>query len=136
MAHAGGRPPKLTEEERAEVLEALRLYIEREPDPTIVGFCAWDSVARSYMVTRDNIKDWPEFSPLQKIAIEKQEAYLSKGAITGQLNATFAIFRLKQPQHGWTDKQEHENTHKFVQPIMNLEEAVDALSGNNSDPQS
>lgn len=118
MAHAGGRPPKLTDEARAEVLEAFRLYIQREPDPTVVGFCAWDPVPNEYFVTRDNINDWEEFSTLQKKAIEKQEAYLSKGAVTGQLNATFAIFRLKQPQHGWSDKQEIDAKVQTLTPIM------------------
>jgi hypothetical protein len=135
MANAVGRPAKLTAKQRAEVLEAFRLYIERTPDATIVGFCAFDPVGAKYLITKDNIHDWEEFSELRNYAIQKQEAYLLEGAITNRLNATMAIFRLKQPQHGYTDKHEQENTHKFVQPIMKLEEAVDALSGNDSDQE-
>lgn len=108
-----GRPPKVTPEERKEIFEAYKLYIEREPDPTTVGFCAWDPVAKKYWITRDNIKDWSEFSPLQKVAVEKQEAYLTKGAVQGTLNSTFSIFRLKQPQHGWRDQPVEE-----VQPLQ------------------
>lgn len=102
--HLGGRPPKLTEEERAEVLEAFKLYIQNENDPTIVGFCAWDSVAIQYSITKDNLYDWEEFSELRKRAIEKQEAYLIKNAGSNTYNPTIAIFRLKQPQHGYKDR--------------------------------
>jgi hypothetical protein len=100
----GGRPPKLNEEERKEVLEAFTNYIDIEPDPTIVGFCAWDSVAIQYSITKDNLYDWDEFSELRKRAIEKQEAYLIKNAGKNQYNPTIAIFRLKQPQHGYKDR--------------------------------
>lgn len=102
--HAGGRPPKLTEEQRAEVLEAFKQYLQRTPDSTIVGFCAFDPVAASYFITKDNVYDWPEFSELRKYAVLKQEAYLLAGATTNKLNATMAIFRLKQPQHGYKDR--------------------------------
>lgn len=105
--HAGGRPPKLSMEERAEVLEAFFLYIERTPDPTVVGFCAYDPVASQYFLTRNNLNDWDEFSTLQKYCIEKQEAYLLQAGGTGRYNPTMAIFRLKQPQHGYKD---HINT--------------------------
>lgn len=104
MAHPGGRPPKLTEQERSEVLEAFRLYIERTPDPTVVGFVAYDPVASKHYLTRDNIKDWDEFTPLQKHCIQKQEAYLLMAGGTGKYNPTMAIFRLKQPQHGYKDR--------------------------------
>jgi hypothetical protein len=104
MAHAGGRPPKLTEEQRAEVLEAFRLYIERTADATIVGFCAFDPVGAKYLITKDDINHYDEFSELRKYAIQKQEAYLITGAVTNKLNASMAIFRLKQPQHGYKDR--------------------------------
>lgn len=110
MAHAGGRPPKLTTEQRKEVLDAFALYIQRTPDPTVVGFCAYDTVAASYLITRENIKDWDEFSPLQKYCIQKQEAYLLQAGGTGKYNPTMAIFRLKQPQHGYRDRIESDVT--------------------------
>jgi hypothetical protein len=108
--HAGGRPPKLTSEQRVEVLQAFHDYIARTPDPTVVGFCAFDPVAVNYLITRDNIKDWDEFSPLQKYCIEKQEAYLLQAGGTGKYNPTMAIFRLKQPQHGYKDRFEQDVT--------------------------
>lgn len=106
MAHPGGRPTKLTPEQRKEVFEAFKLYIERTPDATIVGFCAFDPVGQKYLITKDNIYDWEEFSELRKYAIQKQEAYLVQAGGTGRYNPTMAIFRLKQPQHGYTDRQD------------------------------
>ena len=108
--HAGGRPPKLNPEERAIVYKAMQDYIARTPDPIIVGFCAWDSIAIKYDVTDDNIYDWQEFSGLRKRATMKQEAYLASGALIGKLNATMAIFRLKQPVHGYTDRVQQDLT--------------------------
>lgn len=105
-----GRPPKLTVEERAEVLEAFRSYIERTPDPTVVGFCANDPIGWKYLLTRDDINNWEEFYTLRKYAIEKQESYLLLAAGNGRYNATMGIFRLKQPQHGYTDKTQQDLT--------------------------
>lgn len=105
-----GRPPKLTEEQRKEVYEALEQYIKRTPDPTIVGFVSWDEVPLKYDVTDDNINDWEEFSRLRKRAVKKQEAYLLQAAGTGRFNPTFAIFRLKQPVHGYKDRVEQDIT--------------------------
>lgn len=112
-----GRPPKLTPEQKQEVFEAMQLYIARTPDPTVVGFCAWDKVADSYDVTRDDINNWPEFYTLIKKSVQKQEAYLVQAGGTGKFNPTMAIFRLKQPVHGYTDRQDlntqGEVTHKY-----------------------
>lgn len=104
------RPTKLTPAERAEVLKAFEAYIARTPDSTIVGFCAWDKVALKYFVTEDNLQDWQEFSNLKKRAVKQQEAYLIEAGTRNKINTTMAIFRLKQPQHGYTDKVVSENT--------------------------
>jgi hypothetical protein len=108
--HAGGRPPKLTPIEREQLYDAFKLYINRTPDPTVVGFVAYDPVPAKLYVTRENIKDWQEFSPLQKYCVEKQEAYLLQAGGVGKYNATLAIFRLKQPQHGYKDRVDSDIT--------------------------
>lgn len=110
MARAVGRPPKLTKTQRVELLQAFEDYIDRTPDSTVVGFCAWDETARKYRINDSNLYDWEEFAGLIKYAIKKQEAYLLEGATRNKLNATMAIFRLKQPQHGYTDRQDHDLT--------------------------
>lgn len=97
------RPRKLSAEEQQEVYEALENYIKLTSDPIIVGFCAWDAVAIKYDVTDDNINDWEEFTRLRKRATQKSQAYLATGVFSKGLNPTMAIFRLKQPVHGYRD---------------------------------
>ena len=120
VGNDGGRPPKLTKAQRKEVYDALEAYIARTPDPTIVGFVSWDSIPLKYDVTDDNINDWEEFTRLRKRAVRKQEAYLLQAAGTGRFNPTFAIFRLKQPVHGYKDRVEQDITTggDKLQPVM------------------
>lgn len=108
--HPGGRPRKLTVEQTLKVYNAFEKYINTEDDPTIVGFCAFDKTAIKYKLTKDNIHDWVEFSELRKRAIQKQEATLLKLAGNGKYNPTVAIFRLKQPQHGYKDRVDSDIT--------------------------
>jgi hypothetical protein len=60
-------------------------------------------------INKDYISDHKEFSELRRRAIEKQEAYLQKWATKNTLNATMSVFRLKQPQHWFTDRIETNN---------------------------
>lgn len=106
MANPVGRPPKLTPDEKTEVLDAFSLYIEQTPDPTIVGFVSQDEAPLKYWVTDDDIDNWDEFYALRKRAVKKQEAYLIQAGGTGKYHPTMAIFRLKQPTHGYTDRQD------------------------------
>lgn len=107
MAHPGGRPQMYTPEQIEEIRGDLESYIETKTDPTIVGFTS--SYVR-YSVNKDYISDHEEFSELRKRAIEKQEAYLLENATTNKANATVAIFRLKQPQHGFKDRVDSDIT--------------------------
>jgi len=108
--HAGGRPSKLAKSDRPELIQALHNYINEQADPTIVKFCTTHPVALKYNILPPDLSKWPEFRKLVKKAIAKQEAYITEYATQGKINPTFAIFRLKQPQHGWTDKQEIDHT--------------------------
>lgn len=107
MTNPVGRPQMYTPEQIQEIADDLKEYIETNEDPTIVGFT---SSYNKYSVNKDYISDHDEFSELRKKSIEKQEAYLLKGATQNKLNGTVAIFRLKQPQHGFRDKVEQELT--------------------------
>jgi len=105
MTNQVGRPQMYTPEQIQEIVHDLTLYIEEHDDPTIVGFT---SSYDKHIVNKDYINNHEEFCELRKRAIEKQEAYLLSGATTNQLNPTVSIFRLKQPQHGYTDRTQQE----------------------------
>jgi len=129
MAHPGGRPPKLTDEQKLEVYKALEQYIQDNADPTLPGFETENEVALQYNVNDSNLYDWPEFSGLIKRCVRKQEAYLLKQGGAGKYNPTIAIFRLKQPQHGYTDKQERDiSVKELPSPLLGMS----SVSGNNS----
>ena len=99
-----GRPQTYTLEQIDEMVNDFSDYIKGTSDPTIVGFSASYT---KYSINKDYISDHKEFSELRKRAIEKQESYLLSSITTKSgLNPTIAIFRLKQPQHGYTDKQQ------------------------------
>jgi hypothetical protein len=102
----GGRPPKLTTEERREVYEELEKYIKETDDPTVPEFISTNWVALGYDIIYQNLYDWKEFSGLIKRLVRKQEAYLIREGTQNKINTTMAIFRLKQPQHGYRDRQE------------------------------
>lgn len=112
------RPQMYTPEQIQEIVDDFTKYIDDNEDPTIVGFTA---NYRKYNVNKDYISDHDEFSELRKRAIEKQEAYILDGALKNKLNATMGIFRLKQPQHGYSDKQQQD---------IKLEQVVPILGGN------
>lgn len=107
-----GRPSKLTDLQKAEVYNALQQYILETDDPTIPGFLSENEVALKYHINDSNLYDWQEFPALIKQAVRKQEAYLLKQAGAGKYNPAIAIFRLKQPQHGYRDKVETDITSK------------------------
>jgi len=110
--NTGWRPQYFTTEQISKIVKDLEDYIVRETDPTIVWFTSsypatWSETAqRKVYINKDFISDHDEFSELRRQAIEKQENYLMKWATSNDLNATMSVFRLKQPQHGFTDKQE------------------------------
>lgn len=113
--HPGGRPQTLTPEQIARVAEDFAKYIRKNEDPIIVGFTSsYEPIdlggGKTFRINKDFISDHEEFSELRKAAIQKQEAYLQRGATKGELNATMCIFRLKQPQHGFKDKSEVDHT--------------------------
>lgn len=107
-----GRPPYFTPEQIQKIADDLQAYIVNEEDPTIVWFTSsyapvWsETEQRDVFINKDFINNHDEFCELRKKAIEKQENYLMKWATNNELNATMSVFRLKQPQHWFTDKQE------------------------------
>lgn len=113
--HPWWRPQIFTAQQIQNIYDDFKKYIEEEEDPTIVWFtCSYPPVFSKYLkretrINKDYISDHTEFSDLRKASIEKQENYLVKWVTKNQLNATMWVFRLKQPQHGYTDRQQVEN---------------------------
>lgn len=97
-----GRPPKVKESDMPELVERFRKYIEETDIPIIAEFAYKNELTKQYMAER------VEFSNLVKLCLQKKEAALEKGTLTGTLNPAMAIFSLKQM--GWRDKQEIEHS--------------------------
>lgn len=115
----GGRPDKLTIEELGKVYGDLKTYIKTTEDPTIAEFVTTNELCLDKYITKRYMSERQEFSNLIKQCIDKQEAYLLRNA-GGKYNATIAIFRLKQPQHGYKDRVDSDitsNGKEIGQPI-------------------
>lgn len=91
-----GRPPTYTDSDIAELVDKFRKYIDETDVPIIVEFCYQNEIDKTL------IYDKPEFATLRKKCVMKKEAALERGALTGVLEKTTAIFSLKQL--GWKDK--------------------------------
>lgn len=105
-----GRPQKYNKEQLMVIYNDFSAYIDSNDDPTLAGF----AVASPTPINKQFLLDRKEFSFLVKKAIEKQEQFL----LQQFKNPTLAIFRLKQPSHGYTDKTEVEtrNLHLLLTP--------------------
>lgn len=124
---ATGAPNKLTVDEKKEVWKAFEKFVDENDYPTVTGFCANHKLGIKYKLISQNLKDWPQFSSLIKRANDKQAEYTEDMAQRGKMNPTWAIFKLKQPAFGWTDKQEVEHSGSLeIKRGMNPEE-LDAL---------
>lgn len=97
--------------DRELILIKLHEYIDMTDDPQIKEFC----LDRSNPCD-DTLVEWGKeidsgFSAAIKRLIAKQEVYLSRQT------SVMAIFRLKQPQHGYKDKTEQDINATFTQII-------------------
>ena len=99
MAKSGkvGQPRKYNVEEIEEIKKKFGEYIDENTVPIIAEF------AYKNNILRETLYDYNEFATLRKRAIDKKEANLEKGGLSGNLNTAMSIFSLKQL--GWTDKQ-------------------------------
>lgn len=135
--HPWWRPQQFTKEQIKKIAEDFKKYIEEEEDPTIVWFtCSYPPIyskqlGRKCYINKDYISDHSEFSELRKLAIEKQEAYLVKNGTKWITNATMSIFRLKQPQHWYTDRLQVENRNLNYEMSEEEEQEMDALIDDN-----
>ena len=103
------RPRSRTQTQDEQLFDRFKKYIDNTTLPIIAEFAYMNEIDRNYLY------DNAIFSTLLKRCIAKKEANLEKGALTGKLNPTMAIFSLKQI--GWKDKQADEMQQ---QPVINI----------------
>ena len=103
------RPRSRTQEQDEKLLKKFEKYINDTTLPIIAEFAYMNEIERQYLY------DNQMFSTLLKKCIAKKEANLEKGALTGKLNPSMAIFSLKQI--GWKDRQETEGN---TNPVINI----------------
>ncbi len=96
-------------------------YIEKADDPIIEEFCLTKGNPCKETLYRI-AKECKELSNAIKRCHEKQMLRTQRLAEKGEINTTFAIFKLKQPCYGWTDKQVVESTNKNVELELSEEE--------------
>lgn len=97
MARKVGRPRKYNKNEIEEIKIKLSDYIDNSDLPIIAEF------AYTNDIVRQSLYDYEEFSTLLKKLIDKKEAQLEKLAAFNVINATMAIFSLKQI--GWENEK-------------------------------
>ena len=112
-----GRPIKYSHKEKKEILDALKVYVETEEYPTMPGFCTKQNVSKRRVYewakgeneNADTKGKYPlkeYFGELIEVMNNKQEQFIEKNVILGNITPAFAIFKLKQQGFGWADKQE------------------------------
>lgn len=103
------RPRSRTQTQDEQLFDRFKKYIDNTTLPIIAEFAYMNDIERQYLYDNEM------FSTLLKKCIAKKEANLEKGALTGKLNPSMAIFSLKQI--GWKDKQADELQQ---QPVINI----------------
>ena len=112
-----GQPIKHSQAQRLRLLKALENYIAAEEYPTMPKFCAAHGIAKQRVYEwardeklnsegRDGCPLGEYFTDLIKRMNDKQEAFIEEHAILGHITPSFAIFKLKQPGIGWSDKSD------------------------------
>jgi hypothetical protein len=99
-----GRPVKYTPEVIEDLLIKLNDYIEKNTIPIVAEFAYKNNIPRKQLY------EIPEINDTLKRLIDKKEANLEKGLLSGKLVAAGAIFSLKQL--GWKDRHEIDNNIK------------------------
>lgn len=113
----GGRPSKYTPDIEAKVIEYLKNCDEQDTVPVAAGLAVHLGVSKStlYKWGEDN----PEFSDTLSKLQGIQESKLIMKGLKNEYNST--IVKLMLANHGYSEKQEIEQTHrgevKFVNDV-------------------
>ena len=98
MANDVGRPVEYTPERIQEIKDAMERYIQETEVPIVAEFAYLNNIRRAILY------ELPELSYSVSKLIDKKEAVLEKGGLSGDYNASMAKFSLAQL--GWSEKQE------------------------------
>ncbi|MDR2730926.1 MAG: DNA-packaging protein [Treponema sp.] len=110
-----GQPIKYSQAERLRLLNELENYINAQEYPTMPKFCVAQGISKQRIyewaadkkLNSEGRKKYPlgeYFTDLIKRMNDKQEGFIEDHAVQGHITPSFAIFKLKQPGIGWTDK--------------------------------
>jgi len=102
-----------------EITKDLLIYIENTADPMIEEFVLNSAFSGDtlYRLAKDDEK----LSETIKNVHKKQSIRTQRLVEAGDMNPTWAIFKMKQPCYGWTDKQEVVNTnHNINEDVTEL----------------
>jgi len=118
-----GRPTKLTDE----LVSKAKLYLLGEHEvvgdivPSHAGLCCYLGVVKStlYAMAKDDSELGRDFSNTLSAIMVKQESKLINGGLSSNYNA--AITKLMMSNHGYSDKQEKEDTDsRLIEVIADL----------------
>jgi len=112
-----GRPIKYTFKEKEKILNALKTYVEESEYPTMPAFAVLHKISKQRVYewakgeneNADTRSQYPlkeYFSELIRLMNCKQESFIEKNVMLGNITPSFAIFKLKQQGFGWTDRQD------------------------------
>lgn len=100
---------KYSPEDIQRIRDAMELYIQNTDIPIVSEFAYQIKVRRAYLYENENFQD------LMENLLAKKEAQLEKLSLFNVVNATMAIFSLKNM--GWSDRQDIEVSGKGGEAI-------------------
>jgi len=111
----GGRP-RIYDVEK--ITDDLYSYMNATDDPYVEEFILQNEFTPDtlYRLAKENAR----LSDTIKILHEKQKMRTIRKAEVGEINTTFAIFKLKQKCYGWTDKTELEHSGRIEMPNITI----------------
>lgn len=102
-----------------EVAKDLEKYIKETEDPMIEEFCLpKDRPGKDTLYRLE--KECTKLSDAIKSCHAKQQVRTVRNVEAGKMNPTWAIFKMKQPCYGWTDKQEIEHSGEVTNKQINI----------------
>lgn len=123
-----GEHRRYTDKYRNELLEKFHTYIDKNHNPTLAGFCMERDRPNKDTLYEWAKSDWRYGEAIDR-AIMKVEWYRLSG-YSG--NPSVDIFILKQPSHGYTDKQEFAHTGANGGPVI-LQWGTPTISSKNKE---